>query len=43
MDITTFSDVELKAIDFEAMKQIQVAQQNLAVVEQELQKRAKAS
>jgi hypothetical protein len=39
MDITTLTETELKAIGFEQVKLLQAAQNNLALIEQELAKR----
>jgi len=39
MDITKLSETELKALAYEQVKLLQQAQQNLALIEQELKKK----
>jgi hypothetical protein len=39
MDITTMTDEQLKALGYEQVKMLQAAQNNLALIEQELNKR----
>jgi hypothetical protein len=41
MDITTLSAVELKAIAYDEMVRLQLAQQNITAINQELAKREK--
>ena len=40
MDITKLTDIELKALGYDEMKKVTIAQNNIALIEKELQNRA---
>jgi hypothetical protein len=39
MNITQLTDTELKALGYDEMKKVSIAQSNISLIEQELQKR----